>query len=134
MGHYAKKEAQEAVDREYSACHAQASLLMKKHRIKKRSFEPQEAFNLCWNICDVLGHKKLKKLVLRSPDVSNFAGAHYTKGEIHFPYNYIHTTTLLHELAHHLCYYGRHGKEFMEMQELVYEAAMNCDKALLTKE
>ncbi len=128
LGHYDKAKAREAVDKEYDACHKQSAILNKKYKFKY-IIEPQEAFDLCWNICDSIGQKKLKKIVVKSKDVSPFAGAHYTRGEIHFPYNYITISTLLHELTHHFCQMGGHGKEFMEMQELVYEIA-SLDKSL----
>lgn len=128
LGHYGKKAAQAIVDLEYDACHKQAQALVKKHKISKHYFEPQEAFDLCLAICAALGHRPLKHIVIRSDKVSKHASAHYSRREIHFPHNYIHTTTLLHELAHHLCRGGGHGKEFCEIQELVYEAAMQINK------
>ena len=133
IGHYGKKEAQEAVDNVYKACHEQARDLIKKHKIKKKYFEPQEAFDFCAEICNSLGHKQLNKIVLRSPDVSEFAAAHYKNKEIHFKYTAICISVLLHELTHHLChkYYAEHGKLFLEMQELAYECAIENFKEIL---
>lgn len=130
QGHYAHREAKAAASKEYDACHEQAQALMKKHKIKKRSFEPQEAFDFCLEICEMLGAKPLKKIVLRSPEVSEFAEAHCSRGEMHFKYNWIATSTLFHELTHHLGQHN-HGKGFCEIQELVYETAMELNKYLL---
>ena len=133
LGHIKHKEAEAAVDREYKACHDQAKELYKKHGIKKWSMTPQQGFNLCVDICAALGQKPLRKLVMRSPDVKEFTGAHYTRGEIHFPSNWLDTQTLLHELSHHLAPHSGHGKGFMEMQELAYETAILVAKDFLQK-
>jgi hypothetical protein len=126
LGHYGRKEAQEAVDKEYHACHEQVKVLVKQYRIKKRYFEPQEAVDFCAEMCERLGSKPLKYIVIRSKDVGPCVGAHYDYGTIHFPHNYIQTSTLLHELTHHLAvesHYHGHGKIFLELQALLYEAA-----------
>ncbi len=134
LGHYAKVEAREAVDQEYSACRKQSGTLIKKHKIKIRYIDPQDAMDLCLSLCSFLGSNPLKCIVIKSKDVSPFAGAHYCRGEIHFPHEYIHISTLLHELTHHFCrdsHYTGHGNVFMELQELVYQAAMETSKDFL---
>jgi hypothetical protein len=127
LGHYAHKEAQAAASAEYDACHEQAKALRKKHNIRLREFKPQEAFDFCLEICKALGSRPIKQIVLRSKEVSEFAFAHCGRGEIHFKYSNVWLDTLFHELTHHLGA-GSHGKNFCEIQELVYEAAMQIDR------
>lgn len=125
LGHYGLAEAYELVEIEYGACREQERKLLKQYKFKNRYFELQEAANLCGAICSAIGHKQIKRVVIRSKEIHPCAGAEYnsSKKEIHFPHSTIHLSSLLHELAHHFDPHAGHGTRFMEMQELVYEIA-----------
>ena len=123
-----REKADKLLENEYKDCHNLEKGLSKK--FKKRSFDNvQEAANFCGFLCHSLGTKPIKKPVINSKEVTR-GGGHYcpmTK-EIHLISSYMHINTLIHETAHHIFYRegylgASHGKEFMEIEEMLYEAA-----------
>jgi len=116
-GHSDKKKAQQAVTKEYSLSSQIERKWRKRFDLKIEN--PQHALNICNQICDMLGEKRLKRIVISSPEVHECAGAHYSQREIHFKWNYISLQTLIHELAHHFGHNG-HGKAFCDTSNFLF--------------
>lgn len=85
------------------------------------------AVKLIGYLVKTLKVKRLKRIILNSPEAKSLGGMYVDK-EIHLPGEWIRTSTLLHEFTHHVCqvekYSDGHGPKFCEMLELVYQAAM----------
>ncbi len=127
LGHYGRKEAEDLVAEEYRLCRAFEG----KFSWKSRYIKVCDIGRIIGKICFALGINPPKRVILESDEVHSHAGAHYSSWskEIHFPSKWVGTTTLLHELSHHVKYvgkfYGRgdHGPEFVEAEELVFQVA-----------
>lgn len=129
-GHYDIAKAEAAVQKEYSKCSKLEAHLWDElpTRSKKEAYinSVQVAANLIYQLCTKLNIKMIKMVYFESNEVHPCAAAHYSNGEIHVRRKATHTTTLLHELAHHLQHilranYG-HGDDFCICIQMVYEA------------
>lgn len=121
-GHIAKKAAEEAVNREYANC------LEIQNKWCKRfnpNFTPQQALQFCNELCEMLGERRLKEIIIYSPEVEDVAHAHYDgqSRSIHFKWHYIDFGVLMHELAHHFkdCY--RHDKYYCWTLDFLFRMA-----------
>jgi len=129
MGHYERTNAKKAVEAEYAACHKQE--LDWESRLSVTRFDDiQKAVDFCYWLCASIGSRPIRRLVVNSPDVK-VGMAHYDANtkSIHFKYNWLTTAVLVHETAHHIKWVERyrgdsHGKEFLEIEKLLFEVAM----------
>jgi hypothetical protein len=119
-GHIDKRKLEKVFDKEYGSCREVERKWAK--RLNPRFFSAQQALTFCNQICDQLGEQKLRKVVLNSPDVKDYAGGHYCNREIHFKYDWITFTSLMHELTHHFGEYS-HGKSFCDMENFLFKVA-----------
>ncbi len=126
-GHYDKKAAQDAVDKEYALtriAEKEINVRLHKRQDLPRYFKNlSTAFEICNAICDYWQIKRVKAIVLGSSDVCETAEAHYCMGEIHFKYFGFSLITLIHELAHHFARLDKnnagHGKDFVMYENMI---------------
>ncbi len=131
LGHIGRLYAAEVKHLEYAQCHERAGAF--KHKFKGlESIGMPEALKLLGYLLSDFGERKGLKLLLNSPEVHRLAGAHYNRRTrtIHFPTTWISTKTLLHEFTHHLHSVNKftgssHGKEFCDIQDLVFTSVIN---------
>lgn len=122
LGHVGKEYAKELVKAEYGECHKISKLWTDRIRksIKKLPrMNVYEAIVYCNKLCNMLGNPIIKKVVSYSPDVAEYAGAHYCRNEIHFKHD-VWFETLIHELTHHFDNSYGHGKSYCDMLEFLY--------------
>ena len=130
LGHYERKEAQEAVNKEYALIHSLEREL--KPMLPVQYVDTlQEAATFCYKLCTAIGSRPVKKLVVSTRIVPRTASACYVPWEkaIHFNYRCFHISTLIHETAHHVHFveqYGgeMHGREYCEIVKLLYDVAL----------
>lgn len=133
LGHYGRKEAEKAVDKEYDLSREVSSRWYPKVRKVWGgiSITPEEGARIIGKLTVILGVSKLKRIVFSSPDVHSHAVAHYCRNEIHFRGSWCNLMTLIHEFSHHVHRndWGvrgeSHGKEFAEVMDYVFEALVN---------
>jgi hypothetical protein len=120
-GHVDKAKAEKAIKKEYEKCFNIERKWCK--RFHYRFCTVANALQFCNEICYSLGERRLKGLVINSPEVGEFAAAHYYNRCIHFKYGFpIYIGTLMHELAHHFeCY--SHGEKFCEVLDFLFQMA-----------
>ncbi len=124
-GHVDKKKAETRAQLEYRKC----SIIQNRwrKRINPLFSTSRQALDFCNQLCYLLGQKSLRKVVLNSPEVDEFAGAHYGNKEIHFKYGFISFATLMHELAHHFGEYS-HGDRFCEVLDFLFRTVFTMIK------
>lgn len=121
-GHVDRVNVQKMLEKEYGACIVIERKWRK--RLNPKIQTAKDALKYCNDICDLLGERRIKKVVVNSEDVKGWAGAHYSNKEIHFKFDWISFTELIHELAHHFNKHGSsHGKEYCEMLEFIFKVA-----------
>jgi hypothetical protein len=119
-GHVDKINLEKAITKEYSLCGEIERKWAKRFKYKFES--GSHALEFCNQICKTLGERSVLKLVLSSPDVKEYASAHYTNREIHFKSDWISLTTLIHELTHHFGDYT-HGESFCQLENFLFSVA-----------
>jgi len=123
MGHYDINKARAAIDEKYRLSRQTEIELMKRFNYTYRSWSLSIAKKMCNRICDKLGVRPVKDVVCGKI----VCRAEYCNGVITSSCLRIGTTTLLHELAHHVATKERmgcmHDKGFCEALTLVWEAA-----------
>jgi hypothetical protein len=132
LGHYEKKKAEEDVIKEYFLCHKKEVEIARFFKKKRGWFDNkvQEAANFCGFLCEEIGSKKIKTLVINSDKVPLFSGGCYNTWtrEIYFPDGYLPIYLLIHETSHHIQHIERiegsiHGEEFVEIEQMLFEIA-----------
>ena len=122
-GHIERKKARQSVDKIYNRCLDIAYKWRKRFRKKYPNVtNAKHALAICHTICDAVGERRIKKIVVNSSDVV-LGAAHYYKNEIHFANRWIDLCTLIHELTHHFPNCHGHGDEFCEMLDFLFEVA-----------
>jgi len=129
LGHYGRKEAKEAVDREYELCRQVEARWMKRLRKRLSNRFPiaqTEVWAPLWaeKLCRSIGSKPPKQVLFNCPA---YAGGMYLpvkKTVLLKPYASI--STLVHELAHHICHIegffrANHGEKFIWAEEVLFE-------------
>lgn len=122
LGHVGRRHSREAVESVYSQSHELARVWTRRIPRKFRLVKGQEAFDFCNLLCEMLGERKIRCLVLNSEEVPDGAAAIYRRREIHFSGRYICLGTLLHELAHHFGVRS-HGEEFCWHLDFLFRVA-----------
>ena len=83
-GHIERKKARQSVDKIYNRCLDIAYKWRKRFRKKYPNVtNAKHALAICHTICDAVGERRIKKIVVNSSDVV-LGAAHYYKNEIHF--------------------------------------------------
>lgn len=120
-GHYDRVKAETAVSQEYALAREFEKTiyarLAKRRDLKFYYRNRSTAMSICDSICDYWKVRRIKAVVLDSPDVKECSGGHYSHNEIHIKGSGFGIITLLHELAHHFAikdiHYFGHGKDFV---------------------
>ncbi len=133
LGHVDIKKTREVVAKIYHQCHELEKYWHKRlAKFWDTEFTPRECLVFCNNLCRSMGAKTIRKVVFRSPEVQNGAGAHYTfyKREIHFKWAAYRLGTVIHELAHHIAHQvgsgGQkkdHGEDFCISENWLFQLA-----------
>lgn len=129
LGHYDRKKAEEALNKEYHCCSEENKKWMKKIPKKHQFLNKQQSINLIWKICNQLGIKCLKKVYFNSQELELYTVGHYNSFDksIHLAYKEtIPISLLIHELAHHVKSVEKisgtiHGEGFVWVQNFLFE-------------
>ncbi len=110
----------------------QEAVFHKRWKKRPHSIESlSEAKKLCNAICDALGVYHIKEVTTEGFEgLMRHAGGFYSTRRIHVRTNYVNLITLLHELAHHVCYMermfkgGAHGEDFLMIEQLIFDLVL----------
>jgi hypothetical protein len=141
LGHYGRAAAKARLDREYAESRVVEAKMWDKYRrhIRRndwRRLDLQVACDLVYRICDAIGTRAPYKIVMQDRTVSDGAGGEYRPPQksINLPYLTVDTTTLLHELAHHITWVELnslgHGSSFLWALEIVWDTMGELREAL----
>jgi len=132
-----RRAAEEEVDREYSASRKLEYAFTKKWKGPKWVNDNAEATRVSNRLCEALGVRPLKGVVKGSfKGIMRHAEAFYRQREIHVRGSGptdgggMLLVTLLHELAHHVCYMegmhrgGAHGEDFLTVEQLLFDLVL----------
>ncbi len=123
-GHVDRELFSREVREIYSACGEIEKKWRRRFRKKLPRYSLEEAIAFCQKMCEMLGERPIRAIVLKSPDVKTWASAHYNgRKEIHFKWDTIHFDVLVHELTHHFSPDSSHGKDFCDMEEFLFGIA-----------
>lgn len=135
QGHVERKLARKAADLEYQKCRLLEELWVKQifPRKKKRNqlLSIEEITAVVDVVCSQLGVRRRPKVKIEN--CGPYVAGMYCCRErlIQFSYR-SRFSTVIHELAHFLCYEdglsGRHGKDFMMVEELAFMAYQESRK------
>lgn len=124
-GHVDRRSYSNKIRAIYSDC-ADIERTWAKHFGKKLPrFDANQALTFCNQMCDALGQRPLRAVIVSSPDVKEEWAAHYDPRakEIHIRYGSIYFTILIHELTHHFDRSFGHGKDFCDMEQFLFGVA-----------
>lgn len=124
-GHVGRKAYQDKIRAIYSDCAEIENVWAKHFGRKLPRYDAEEALEFCNRMCDALGQRPIRKVVVSSVAVAEGNAAHYDVAprEIHFRYGSIYFPYLVHELTHHFDRSFGHGKDFCDMERFLFGVA-----------
>lgn len=138
----AEKKYRASLDAEYGASRIQESRWLRNSFWRRHQFlvSYSQSANISQILCDSLRVKPLKNLWFESDEVKDTTIAHYnsTARAIHFKWRLTATqvVTLVHELAHHVCYMEKlplnHGHDFLWVEKMLFEC-LDCHTDLVER-
>jgi len=125
-GHYALRDAERRLEREYVVCHENEKRLSK--RLKRHTFNLREVYDFVNFVTKNLLRQKVVKI--SNKDVPDYAGGCYNASEKTIRMWFvdkISVITLIHELSHHIQHVEHlhgptHGEEFVWAENVVFDA------------
>ena len=129
LGHYGRRDAERALDKEYAASRQVEDKYRKAVRGKRVGL--QEAAHIVYRLCDGIGTKLMKQVVDMSSTSQRNPCYMPNERSIHIPVP-CSITILVHETAHYVAdieyrYYG-HGKIFCEVEDLLFEVYLTSSR------
>ncbi|MFA5187139.1 MAG: hypothetical protein WC551_11710 [Patescibacteria group bacterium] len=123
-GHVGRRQAEEALNREYQRCSEIERFWRKRMQPPCDYFKDSEvALQFVNSICVGLGERPVKAVNFKNPLLPD-ASAWYNRTDktINTSHTWIHWTTLVHELTHHFkeCFAHGHGEVYCTTLNTVY--------------
>jgi len=135
LGHIDRTNAEKTLRNLYKECADINEKWCRKLKRQYRCLTEKQTLQFIKEFCDMIGEKRIPKVVFCSKELKYNSTAHYnhTTKEIHMGTSYSDTGTLTHELTHFIGAYG-HGKIFIELQNFVLEVSDEIFKNWRKKE